>query len=182
MTEKQVISGITGRDCSSVMAPSHCQQVKGWTPNQSRSNWKGEGIMGKKRVLKQSGICQGRRAMKTVQRNEHRISAGTVPPDAALREYYGAVGRELSATTARTSMMYDIVNDIIADAKIEPLTADERTQVKEHLEKPGGPEFEGRKPVVIFDRGYPSKDLIRYLQDREIKYVMRVFKEGLIPI
>jgi hypothetical protein len=50
------------------------------------------------------------------------------------------------------------VNDIIADAKIEPPTADERTQAKEHLGKLGGPEFEGRKPVVIFDRWYPPKD------------------------
>jgi hypothetical protein len=97
-----------------------------------------------------------------------------MPPDAALREYYRATGRESSAAAARASMMYDIVNDIIADAKIEPLTADERTQAKEHLEKLGGPEFEGRKPVVIFDRGYSSKDLIKYLQDREIKYVMQV--------
>jgi hypothetical protein len=56
----------------------------------------------------------------------------------------------------------------------ENRTADERTQAKEHLEKLGGPEFEGRKPVVIFDRRYPSKDLIEYLQDREMKYVMRV--------
>jgi hypothetical protein len=66
------------------------------------------------------------------------------------------------------------VNDIIADAKIEPQTADKRTQAKEHLEKLGGPEFEGRKPVVIFDRRYPSKDLIKYLHGREIKHVMRV--------
>jgi hypothetical protein len=69
------------------------------------------------------------------------------------------------------------VNDIIADAKIEPLTADERTQAKEHLEKFGGPEFEGRKPVVIFDRRYPSKDLIEYLHDREINHVMRMQRE-----
>jgi hypothetical protein len=31
-------------------------------------------------------------------------------------------------------MMYKKVNDIIADAKIGPLTADERTQAKEYLE------------------------------------------------
>jgi hypothetical protein len=33
-----------------------------------------------------------------------------------------------------------------------------------------------RKPIVICDRGYPSKDFVKYLQDKEIKYVMRVPK------
>jgi hypothetical protein len=31
-----------------------------------------------------------------------------------------------------------------------------------------------RKPLIIFDRGYPSKELIKCLQDKEIRYVMRV--------
>jgi hypothetical protein len=47
-------------------------------PPEAVVNRKREGIMGKKPVLKQSGTYQGRRTMKTVQRNEHRISAGTV--------------------------------------------------------------------------------------------------------
>jgi hypothetical protein len=34
--------------------------------------------------------------------------------------------------------------------------------------------FEKQKTIVIFDRGYPCKDFIKYLQDKEIKYVMRV--------
>jgi hypothetical protein len=46
----------------------------------------------------------------------------TLPRDAALREYYGAVGHALNAATARASLLYDISNDIIVDAKIEPLT------------------------------------------------------------
>jgi hypothetical protein len=101
-----------------------------------------------------------------------------LPRDAALREYYGAVGHELSAATARGSLLYDIENDIIVDAKIEPLVVDERSLAKEHLEGLAGlePGWGERKPLVIFDRGYPSKELIKYLQDKEIKYVMRVQK------
>jgi hypothetical protein len=41
-------------------------------------NQKREGVIGKRTVLKRSGICQERRTMKTVQRNENRISAGIV--------------------------------------------------------------------------------------------------------
>jgi hypothetical protein len=102
----------------------------------------------------------------------------TLPRDGTLREYYGAVGHELRAATARASLLYDIANDIIVDAKIEPLTVDERNLAKAHLEALGGMGLcgGGRKVIVICDRGYPSKEFIKYLQDKEIKYVMRVQK------
>jgi hypothetical protein len=45
-----------------------------------------------------------------------------LPRDEALREYYGATGHELRAVTARASIRYDRENDIIMDAKIEPVT------------------------------------------------------------
>jgi hypothetical protein len=101
-----------------------------------------------------------------------------LPPDAALREYYGAVGHELSAATARASILYDIENDIIVDANSERLTVDERSLAKTHIEALGGMGLDGggRKPVIICGRGYPSKDFIKCQQDREIKYVMRVQK------
>jgi hypothetical protein len=94
--------------------------------------------------------------------------------DGALREYYGATGHELSAATARASWLYDVENDIIVDAKI----VEERNLAKEHLQALNGMvlNFGERKRIVIFDRGYPSKDLIKYIQDKEIKYVMRVQK------
>ncbi|MDR0760595.1 MAG: IS4 family transposase [Treponema sp.] len=99
-----------------------------------------------------------------------------LPRDAALREYYGAAGHELQAATARASLLYDIANDIIVDARIEPLTVDERSLAKAHLEALGGMGLNGgkRQVIVICDHGYPSKDFIKYLQDKEIKYVMRV--------
>jgi hypothetical protein len=105
-----------------------------------------------------------------------------LPRDAALREYYGAVGHELSAATARASLLYDIGNDIIVDARIERLTEDERSLAKEHFQALAGMGLDlgGRKPIVIFDRGYPSKDFIKYLQDKEITYVMRV-QRGFNP-
>jgi hypothetical protein len=39
-----------------------------------------------------------------------------------------------------------------------------------------GLDFGRRKPIIICGRGYPSKDFIKYLQDKEIKHVMRVQK------
>jgi hypothetical protein len=101
-----------------------------------------------------------------------------LPRDAALKAYYGACGKELTAVTARASLLYDIENDIIADAKIEPLAVDERSLAKDNLETLAKLErgFGKRKALVIFDRGYPSKDFINYLQDKEIRYVMRIQK------
>ena len=48
------------------------------------------------------------------------------PRDATLRAYYGAYGKELTAATARASVLYDIENDILVDAKIEKLSVEER--------------------------------------------------------
>jgi hypothetical protein len=101
-----------------------------------------------------------------------------LPRDAGLKAYYGAYGNALTAVTARASLLYDIENDIIADAKIEPLSVDERSLAKGNLEALAELEqgFGNRKALVIFDRGYPSKDFITYLPEKELKYVMRVPK------
>jgi hypothetical protein len=101
-----------------------------------------------------------------------------LPRDAELKAYYGAYGNELTAVTARASLLYDIENDIIVDAKIEPLAVDERSLAKGNLEALAKLErgFGKRRALVIFDRGYPSKDFINYLQDKEIRYVMRIQK------
>jgi hypothetical protein len=50
----------------------------------------------------------------------------TLPPDEALRKYYGVIGNDKTVATARVSVLYDIENDITADAKIEPVSKDER--------------------------------------------------------
>jgi len=84
-----------------------------------------------------------------------------LPRDEALRAYYGATGNELSAPTARASLLYDETNDIIADALFEPLRGDERTLAKRHSEVLDGMKYlPRRKMIVICDRGYPSGSLL----------------------
>jgi len=49
-------------------------------------------------------------------------------PDAkALLNYYGGTGRNADSPTAQASLLYDVLNDIVVDAKIAPLSTDERT-------------------------------------------------------
>jgi len=75
---------------------------------------------------------------------------------------------------ARISILCEVNHGIIIDARIEPLKADERTIAKKHIEY--FEELKGEKDIVIFDRGYPSKELIEMLDNRKIKYLMRVSK------
>jgi ribosome-associated toxin RatA of RatAB toxin-antitoxin module len=98
-----------------------------------------------------------------------------LPSDPELVEYYGGLGREGTTATALVSMLYDLENDIIVDAKIGPVSGNERAMAEEHLHALLGLEsYERGRELVIFDRGYPSHELIKSLQDKEIGYVMRI--------
>lgn len=93
--------------------------------------------------------------------------------DEKLSEYFGALGKDKTAPTAQGSILYDVLNDIVADAAIEPLTTDERTLAKAHIEacKEIAPNY---KKLLIFDRGYASFDMIETLEDAGFYYLMRV--------
>ncbi|MDR1755277.1 MAG: IS4 family transposase [Eubacterium sp.] len=96
-----------------------------------------------------------------------------LPTDKKLLEYYGALGKDNTAPTGQGSILYDVLNDIIADASIEPMTTDERTLAKKHLlacEKL----VPDDKKLIIFDRGYASFEMIEMLESMGFYYVFRV--------
>jgi hypothetical protein len=97
----------------------------------------------------------------------------SLPADKALCEYFGALGKDKTAPTAQGSILYDVLNDIVVDAAIEPLTTDERTLAKIHINacKSIAPDD---KKLTIFDRGYASFDLIEALENERFFYLMRV--------
>jgi len=106
-----------------------------------------------------------------------------LPSDAELREIFGKAGRSGggSAVTAQSSCMYDVLNDIIADAYLEPLDTDERTLCLRHLKHLCGMEsFE--KELVIMDRGYASAELIEAFLKANVRFLMRVRKKFNIDI
>jgi hypothetical protein len=110
--------------------------------------------------------------------NGYRVSAIdgskiSLPSDAALREYFGTSGKGSSAVTAQASMLYDVYNDTVIDARLEPMRVDERTLAIEHVEKLRELSSYGRE-LIIFDRGYPSFELISLLISYRIKFLMRV--------
>jgi hypothetical protein len=73
------------------------------------------------------------------KRHNYRVYAidGTkikLPSESALREHFGALGKDGTAPTAQGSILYDVINDIVADAQTEPLQTDERTLAPRHIE------------------------------------------------
>lgn len=96
-----------------------------------------------------------------------------LPQDKALKACFGTSGAGNTSAAAQGSLLYDIENDLIVDALIEPAETDERSLAKRHIEKLVGLESCG-KEIVLFDRGYPSLELIRLLEGYNLKYVMRV--------
>ena len=96
-----------------------------------------------------------------------------LPSEEALGEYFGVLGKDGTAPTAQGSILYDVLNDIVADAALEPMTLCERTLAKNHIEALENIAQDDKK-LIIFDRGYPSFELIEELETRGLFYVMRV--------
>ncbi len=79
---------------------------------------------------------------------------------------------------ASVSALYDILNDMLVDVSFNPYRYNERTAAKEHIDfLPDLP-----NTVLLFDRGYPSEDLFRFLDGRGILFLMRIpqtFKKAI---
>lgn len=106
-----------------------------------------------------------------------------LPTDDVLAKDFGVLGKNGTAPTAQGSILYDVLNDIIVDAAIEPLPYDERTLANWHINRlvidvlP-----DDSNKLLLFDRGYPSFDLIEKLENDELYYVMRVKRKFNLDI
>jgi hypothetical protein len=99
-------------------------------------------------------------------------SKPALPNDKPLRACFGAGN---GSPTAQGSTLYDVCNDLAADARVEPTATGERALAEMHMNHLRGlASFEGWKELILFDRGYPSFELIQGLLERKTHYVMRV--------
>ena len=120
--------------------------------------------------------------------NGYRVSAIdgsklSLPNDQPLREYFGTSGAGNKSPTAQGSLLYDVLNNMILDARIEPMSVDERALALMHINHLCGLEsFEERKELLLFDRGYPSFELINGLLERKIHFLMRVREKFSLAI
>ena len=80
----------------------------------------------------------------------------------------------INSCKARVSILCDVNEGMIIDAQMDSFAVGERVLAKRHLEV-----FEAyrrKKDLIIFDRGYPSKELIAMLSEKKMKFLMRVQK------
>ena len=104
-----------------------------------------------------------------------------LPDDPVLRNYFGTVGKGNTAATAQASALYDVLNNVVIDARLEPINTGERQLALMHIDALSQmPSF--GKECILFDRGYASFEFIEEFISREIHFVMRVKKGFNISI
>lgn len=92
-------------------------------------------------------------------------------------EYGEAKNRKENRTTAKAtaSCIYDTLNDIILTSNISKYKTSERELARIGIEEISEI-IKGKKVIIIFDRGYPSIELMNYLEMLGIKYLIRLNK------
>ena len=96
-----------------------------------------------------------------------------LPSDPLLLATFGGMGPVATTPTAQASFLFDVLNDMIVDARIAPISTNERTLAKQHLESllelPAI-----KKKLLVFDRGYPSAELIDAVLASGCDFLFRV--------
>jgi len=75
-------------------------------------------------------------------------------------------------TNAEISLLYDVISNYVIDAQIGSIAVNEREYAKKNLAYFSS--ICDKNDIVIFDRGYPSRDMIVTLSDMGCKYLMRL--------
>lgn len=80
---------------------------------------------------------------------------------------------------ARTSVLFDLLNKITLDATISPIKESEHNLVLLNLKKLKKirKKTDNINDIILFDRGYPSTQLIVYLFKYNLNFVMRCNKQ-----
>ena len=93
-----------------------------------------------------------------------------LPDTKELEDYYGRTRNHTNSgvVQARTSVLYDVLNKIVIDSKLAPNNIGEIILAKEHLS------YTKKGDLLIYDRGYPSFELIYLHNKLGVDYLFRV--------
>jgi hypothetical protein len=96
-----------------------------------------------------------------------------LPADKKLKKVFGTSSGSEAAVSAQGSTFVNVLNGFIVDALLEPMSNCERTLATRHFSflKEFFPDS---KDLVIFDRWYPSFELIRHCVSLGTTFVMRL--------
>ena len=89
-----------------------------------------------------------------------------------LVAYFGCSGAGATAATARASALYDVLNEVLLDARIDKFSCGEREMAAQHILRLQ--EMGVSNDLIIFDRGYASVKLIAQLSEAGVHFLMRV--------
>ncbi|MDR0301849.1 MAG: IS4 family transposase [Treponema sp.] len=89
-----------------------------------------------------------------------------------LRMHFNHVGNQAETVRAKASALFDLENSMILASEIDHYRLGEREFARRHLTwlKESG----YRKDLLLYDRGYPSRELMAYHIDEGLDFVMRV--------
>ena len=89
-----------------------------------------------------------------------------------LIERFGGSTPAEGKAFARMSVVYDVLNDLLLDARLEPYSVGERELALKGLENVGG--LDAGRLLVLMDRGYWSPKLISRVLDSGNELLMRI--------
>ena len=75
--------------------------------------------------------------------------------------------------SARLTTLYDVTNDLIVDDVFTGISVGEREHAHRLLSSDALANDKGYKNLILFDRGYPSRELIYELEDKGLFYLIR---------
>lgn len=93
----------------------------------------------------------------------------TLPDTQELEDIYGRTKNQskTGVIQARVSVLYDVLNKFVLDGSLSPLTTGENKLALEHLK------FSAKNDLIIYDRGYPSFNLMYEHYDRSVDFLIR---------
>lgn len=93
------------------------------------------------------------------------------------KELHKEFSKEVSnkkQSRARASIMCEVLDGVVIDARLASIHTDERSMALKHLE--WYEKNAQKNDIIIFDRGYPSHEMIAILSGMKCKYIMRLPK------
>jgi hypothetical protein len=91
----------------------------------------------------------------------------------SLREKFGYIeNQSMKVARARASGLYDVENDMIIASVISHYKTGERVAAQDLINKLD--DLGVSNDLILFDRGYPSRELISFIESKNTKYLMRV--------
>ena len=95
-----------------------------------------------------------------------------------LRNAFGyAESHNVKLARAKASCIYDLENDMVITSKITSYFTGEREIAIDLIEKLK--QMGLKNDLILFDRGYPSRQFFAYLEGSGVKYLMRVKNQSM---